>query len=143
MVGLGLIKSNGSSASTWLWSKSVAAKTSGWQKVEGYITIPSGYSRARVYACHIEANSNFGTAYVTKLHCYKVDSNRNNLALNSKGPWTANKYQLVTYLTFVAPLKSGTIYTVSWKGSGTGNLAVYFQMAPHHQHVKVLAMEYL
>lgn len=126
MVGLGLIKSNGSSASTWLWSKSVAAKTSGWQKVEGYITIPSGYSRARVYACHIEANSNFGTAYVTKLHCYKVDSNRNNLALNSKGPWTANKYQLVTYLTFVAPLKSGTIYTVSWKGSGTGNLAVYF-----------------
>lgn len=125
-VGLGLIKSNDSATSSWLWSKSVAAKTAGWQKVEGYITIPSGYSRARIYACHIESTSNFGAAYVTKLYCYKVDSNRNNLALNSKGPWTANKYQLVTYLTFVQPLTKGAIYTVSWKGSGTGSLNVYF-----------------
>lgn len=125
-IGLGLIKSNDSALSSWLWSKSVAAKTAGWQKVEGYITIPSGYSRARICACHIESTSNFGAAYVTKLYCYKVDSNRNNLALNSKGPWTANKYQLITYLTFVEPLKSGTIYTVSWKGSGTGYLNVYF-----------------
>ena len=125
-VGLGLVKSKDSTTSSWLWSKSVAAKTSGWQKVEGYITIPSGYSRAKIYACHIESTSNFGVAYVTKLHCYKVDSNRNNLALNSKGPWAANKYQLVTYLTFVQPLTKGAIYTVSWKGSGTGSLAVYF-----------------
>ena len=74
----------------------------------------------------IDGGSNFGSAYFTKVYAYKVDSNRNNLALNSKGPWTANKYQLVTYPTFVQPLTKGAIYTVSWKGSGTGSLNVYF-----------------
>lgn len=123
-VGLILKKSDGTTS----WhnnGSSVAAKTSGWQKLSGYITIPAGYTKAGIWF-QIDGGSNFGSAYFTKVYAYKVDSNRNNLALNSKGPWTANKYQLVTYLTFVQPLTKGAIYTVSWKGSGTGSLNVYF-----------------
>lgn len=123
-VGLILKKSDGTTS----WhnnGSSVAAKTSGWRKLLGYITIPAGYTKAGIWF-QIDGGSNFGSAYFTKVYAYKVDSNRNNLALNSKGPWTANKYQLVTYLTFVQPLTKGAIYTVSWKGSGTGSLNVYF-----------------
>jgi len=123
-VGLILKKSDGTTS----WhnnGSSVAAKTSGWRKLSGYITIPAGYTKAGIWF-QIDGWSNFGSAYFTKVYAYKVDSNRNNLALNSKGPWTANKYQLVTYLTFVQPLTKGAIYTVSWKGSGTGSLNVYF-----------------
>lgn len=123
-VGLILKKSDGTT--NWYNNgSSVAAKTSGWQKLSGYITIPAGYTKAGIWF-QIGGVSNFGSAYFTKVYAYKVDSNRNNLALNSKGPWTANKYQLVTYLTFVQPLTKGAIYTVSWKGSGTGSLNVYF-----------------
>ena len=123
-VGLILKKSDGTT--NWYNNgSSVAAKTSGWQKLSGYITIPAGYTKAGIWFL-IGGVSNFGSAYFTKVYAYKVDSNRNNLALNSKGPWTANKYQLVTYLTFVQPLTKGAIYTVSWKGSGTGSLNVYF-----------------
>ena len=123
-VGLILKKSDGTT--NWYNNgSSVAAKTSGWQKLSGYITIPAGYTKAGI-GFQIDGGSNFGSAYFTKVYAYKVDSNRNNLALNSKGPWTANKYQLVTYLTFVQPLTKGAIYTVSWKGSGTGSLNVYF-----------------
>lgn len=124
-VGIGLLLKTASGGNNWIRASFLGAKTTGWQKVSGYITIPAGYIKAAIWF-QINGSSNFGSAYFTKVYAYKVDSNRNNLALNSKGPWTANKYQLVTYLTFVAPLKSGTIYTVSWKGSGTGNLAVYF-----------------
>lgn len=123
-VGLILKKSDGTTS----WhnnGSSVAAETSGWRKLSGYITIPAGYTKAGIWFL-IGGVSNFGSAYFTKVYAYKVDSNRNNLALNSKGPWTANKYQLVTYLTFVQPLTKGAIYTVSWKGSGTGSLNVYF-----------------
>lgn len=123
-VGLILKKSDGTTS----WhnnGSSVAAETSGWRKLSGYITIPAGYTKAGIWF-QIDGGSNFGSAYFTKVYAYKVDSNRNNLALNSKGPWTANKYQLVTYLTFVQPLTKGAIYTVSWKGSGTGSLNVYF-----------------
>jgi hypothetical protein len=119
-VGLGLIKSNDSATSSWLWSKSVAAKTAGWQKVEGYITIPSGYSRARIYACHIEATSNFGTAYVTKLYCYKVDESVNqNYAL-----LTSTEKRLTTFMNIenqrntlykTSGLKKGDIVTVSFE----------------------------
>lgn len=123
LVGLMLKSTSGSYS--YLPIEGVTAKTTGWKTISGYVTIPSNIVEARIYF-KINGSSNLGTAYFTKVYAYKVDSNRNNLALNSKGPWTANKYQLVTYLTFVAPLKSGTIYTVSWKGSGTGNLAVYF-----------------
>lgn len=123
LVGLMLKSTSGSYS--YLPIEGVTAKTTGWKTISGYVTIPSNIVEACIYF-KINGSSNLGTAYFTKIYAYKVDSNRNNLALNSKGPWTANKYQLVTYLTFVAPLKSGTIYTVSWKGSGTGNLAVYF-----------------
>lgn len=122
-IELSLKKANGSTK--WIVGASVPAKTQGWQKISGYVTIPAEYVKACIWFT-IDGSSNFGSAYFTKVYAYKVDSNRNNLALNSKGPWTANKYQLITYLTFVEPLKSGTIYTVSWKGSGTGRLAVYF-----------------
>ena len=123
-VGLILKKTDGTT-SWYNNGSSVAAETSGWQKLSGYITIPAGYTKAGIWF-QIDGGSNFGSAYFTKVYAYKVDSNRNNLALNSKGPWTANKYQLVTYLTFVQPLTKGAIYTVSWKGSGTGSLNVYF-----------------
>lgn len=119
-VGLGLIKSNDRATSSWLWSKSVAAKTAGWQKVEGYITIPSGYSRARIYACHIESTSNFGAAYVTKLYCYKVDESVNqNYAL-----LTSNEKRLTTFnnvanqrntLYKTSGLKKGDIVTISFE----------------------------
>lgn len=119
-VGLGLIKSNDSATSSWLWSKSVAAKTAGWQKVEGYITIPSGYSRARIHACHIESTSNFGAAYVTKLYCYKVDESVNqNYAL-----LTSNEKRLTTFnnvanqrntLYKTSGLKKGDIVTISFE----------------------------
>ena len=119
-VGLGLIKSNDSAISSWLWSKSVAAKTAGWQKVEGYITILSGYSRARIYACYIESTSNFGAAYVTKLYCYKVDESVNqNYAL-----LTSNEKRLTTFnnvanqkntLYKTSGLKKGDIVTISFE----------------------------
>lgn len=119
-VGLGLIKSNDSATSSWLWSKSVAAKTAGWQKVEGYITIPSGYSRAIIHACHIESTSNFGAAYVTKLYCYKVDESVNqNYAL-----LTSNEKRLTTFnnvanqrntLYKTSGLKKGDIVTISFE----------------------------
>lgn len=119
-VGLGLIKSNDSATSSWLWSKSVAAKTAGWQKVEGYITIPSGYSRARIHACHIESTSNFGAAYVTKLYCYKVDESINqNYALltsNEKRLTTFNNVTNQTWSVYnITGLKKGDIVTVSFE----------------------------
>ena len=119
-VGLGLIKSNDSATSSWLWSKSVAAKTAGWQKVEGYITIPSGYSRARIYACHIESTSNFGAAYVTKLYCYKVDESVNqNYALLTSTEKKLTTFSNISNQTWgvynITGLKKGDIITVSFK----------------------------
>ena len=119
-VGLGLIKSNDSATSFWIWSKSVAAKTSGWQKVEGYITIPSGYSRARIHACHIESTSNFGAAYVTKLYCYKVDEsvNQNYALLTSteKKLTTFNNVDNQIWNTYnVTGLKKGDIVVISFE----------------------------
>lgn len=120
MVGLGLVKSNSSEISYWIWSKSVTAKTSGWQKVEGYITIPSGYSRAKVYACHIEATSNFGTAYVTKLYCYKVDESVNqNYALLTSTEKKLTTFSNISNQTWsvynITGLKKGDIITVSFE----------------------------
>ena len=119
-VGLGLIKSNDSTTSSWLMSKRVAAKTAGWKKVEGYITIPSGFSRARIYACHIEATSNFGTAYVTKLYCYKVDDsvNQNYALLTSieKKLTTFSNISNQTWSVYnITGLKKGDIITVSFE----------------------------
>lgn len=119
-VGLGLIKSNDSATSSWLWSKSVAAKTAGWQKVEGYITIPSGYSRARIHACHIESTSNFGAAYVTKLYCYKVDESVNqNYALLTSTEKKLTTFRNISNQTWsvynITGLKKGDIITVSFE----------------------------
>lgn len=119
-VGLGLIKSNDSATSSWLWSKSVAAKTAGWQKVEGYITIPSGYSRARIYACHIGSTSNFGAAYVTKLYCYKVDESVNqNYALLTSTEKKLTTFRNISNQTWsvynITGLKKGDIITVSFE----------------------------
>ena len=119
-VGLGLIKSNDSATSSWLWSKSVAAKTAGWQKVEGYITIPSGYSRARIYACHIESTSNCGAAYVTKLYCYKVDESVNqNYALLTSTEKKLTTFRNISNQTWsvynITGLKKGDIITVSFE----------------------------
>ena len=119
-VGLGLIKSNDSATSSRLWSKSVAAKTSGWQKVEGYITIPSGYSRAKIYACHIEATSNFGAAYVTKLYCYKVDESINqNYALLTSTEKKLTTFSNISNQTWnvynITGLKKRDIVTVSFE----------------------------
>ena len=119
-VGLGLIKSNDSAIVSWLWSKSVAAKTAGWQKVEGYITIPSGYSRAKIYACHIESTSNFGAAYVTKLYCYKVDEsiNQNYALLTStekKLTTFSNINNQTWYVYNITGLKKRDIVTVSFE----------------------------
>lgn len=119
-VGLGLIKSNDSAISSWLWSKSVAAKTAGWQKVEGYITIPSGYSRAKIYACHIESTSNFGAAYVTKLYCYKVDESVNqNYALLTSTEKKLTTFSNISNQTWnvynITGLKKRDIVTVSFE----------------------------
>lgn len=119
-VGLGLIKSNDSATSSCPWSKSVAAKTAGWQKVEGYITIPSGYSRARIYACHIESTSNFGAAYVTKLYCYKVDESVNqNYALLTSTEKKLTTFRNISNQTWsvynITGLKKGDIITVSFE----------------------------
>lgn len=119
-VGLGLIKSNDSATSSWLWSKSVAAKTAGWQKVEGYITIPSGYSRAKIHACHIESTSNFGAAYVTKLYCYKVDESVNqNYALLTSTEKKLTTFSNINNQTWgvynITGLKKGDIITVSFE----------------------------
>lgn len=119
-VGLGLIKSNDSATSSWLWSKSVAAKTAGWQKVEGYITIPSGYSRAKIYACHIESTSNFGAAYVTKLYCYKVDESINqNYALLTSTEKKLTTFSNISNQTWgvynITGLKKRDIVTVSFE----------------------------
>lgn len=119
-VGLGLIKSNDSATSSWLWSKSVAAKTAGWQKVEGYITIPSGYSRAKIHACHIESTSNFGAAYVTKLYCYKVDESVNqNYALLTSTEKKLTTFSNISNQTWgvynITGLKKRDIVTVSFE----------------------------
>lgn len=119
-VGLGLIKSNDSATSSWLWSKSVAAKTARWQKVEGYITIPSGYSRARIHACHIESTSNFGAAYVTKLYCYKVDESVNqNYALLTSTEKKLTTFSNISNQTWgvynITGLKKRDIVTVSFE----------------------------
>lgn len=119
-VGLGLIKSNDSATSSCLWSKSVAAKTAGWQKVEGYITIPSGYSRAKIYACHIESTSNFGAAYVTKLYCYKVDESINqNYALLTSTEKKLTTFSNISNQTWgvynITGLKKRDIVTVSFE----------------------------
>lgn len=117
-VGLILKKSDG----TTRWpnnGSSAAAKTSGWQKLSGYITIPAGYTKAGIWF-QIDGGSNFGTAYFTKVYAYKVDESVNqNYAL-----LTSNEKRLTTFNNVVNQawgvynvkgLKAGDIVTVSFE----------------------------
>lgn len=117
-VGLILKKSDGTTS----WhnnGSSVAAKTSGWQKLSGYITIPAGYTKAGIWF-QIDGGSNFGSAYFTKVYAYKVDESVNqNYAL-----LTSNEKRLTTFNNVVNQawgvynvkgLKAGDIVTVSFE----------------------------
>lgn len=91
-VGLILKKSDGSTS--WIHSNdtSVVSKTSGWQKISGYITIPAGYIKAGIWF-QIGGGSNFGSAYFTKVYAYKVDESVNqNYAL-----LTSSENKLTTF----------------------------------------------
>ena len=117
-VGLILKKSDGT-ISRHNNGSSVAAKTSGWQKLSGYITIPAGYTKAGIWF-QIDGRSNFGSAYFTKVYAYKVDESVNqNYAL-----LTSNEKRLTTFNNVVNQawgvynvkgLKAGDIVTVSFE----------------------------
>lgn len=117
-VGLILKKSDGTTS----WhnnGSSVAAKTSGWRKLSGYITIPAGYTKAGIWF-QIDGGSNFGSAYFTKVYAYKVDESVNqNYAL-----LTSNEKRLTTFnnvanqrntLYKTSGLKKGDIVTISFE----------------------------
>lgn len=117
-VGLILKKSDGTTS----WhnnGSSVAAKTSGWRKLSGYITIPAGYTKAGIWF-QIDGGSNFGSAYFTKVYAYKVDESVNqNYAL-----LTSNEKRLTTFNNVInqtrgvyniTGLKKGDIITVSFE----------------------------
>lgn len=117
-VGLILKKSDGTTS----WhnnGSSVAAKTSGWRKLSGYITIPAGYAKAGIWF-QIDGGSNFGSAYFTKVYAYKVDESVNqNYAL-----LTSNEKRLTTFnnvpnqrntLYKTSGLKKGDIVTISFE----------------------------
>ena len=117
-VGLILKKSDGTT-SRHNNGSSVAAKTSGWQKLSGYITIPAGYTKAGIWF-QIDGGSNFGSAYFTKVYAYKVDESVNqNYAL-----LTSNEKRLTTFnnvanqrntLYKTSGLKKGDIVTISFE----------------------------
>lgn len=117
-VGLILKKSDGTTS----WhnnGSSVAAKTSGWRKLSGYITIPAGYTKAGIWF-QIDGGSNFGSAYFTKVYAYKVDESVNqNYAL-----LTSTEKKLTTFRNIsnqtgsvynITGLKKGDIITVSFE----------------------------
>lgn len=117
-VSLILKKSDGTT--NWYNNGSfVAAKTSGWRKLSGYITIPAGYTKAGIWF-QIDGNSNFGSAYFTKVYAYKVDESVNqNYAL-----LTSNEKRLTTFnnvanqrntLYKTSGLKKGDIVTISFE----------------------------
>ena len=117
-VGLILKKTDGTT-SWYNNGSSVAAKTSGWQKLSGYITIPAGYTKAGIWF-QIDGGSNFGSAYFTKVYAYKVDESVNqNYAL-----LTSNEKRLTTFnnvanqrntLYKTSGLKKGDIVTISFE----------------------------
>ena len=73
-IGLSLKKANGSTK--WIVGAYVPAKTQGWQKISGYVTIPAEYVKACIWFT-IDSFSNFGSAYFTKVYAYKVDESVN------------------------------------------------------------------
>lgn len=117
-VGLILKKSDGTTS--WHNNGSyVAAKTSGWQKLSGYITIPAGYTKAGIWF-QIDGGSNFGSAYFTKVYAYKVDEsvNQNYALLTSteKKLTTFNNVDNQVWNTYnVTGLKKGDIVVISFE----------------------------
>lgn len=117
-VGLILKKSDGTTS----WhnnGSSVAAKTSGWQKLSGYITIPAEYTKAGIWF-QIDGSSNFGSAYFTKVYAYKVDEsvNQNYALLTSteKKLTTFSNINNQTWVVYnITGLKKGDIITVSFE----------------------------
>lgn len=118
-VGLILKKSDGSTS--WIHSNdtSVVSKTTGWQKISGYITIPAGYTKAGIWF-QIDGSSNFGSAYFTKVYAYKVDEsvNKNYALLTSKEKklTTFSNISNQTWSVYnITGLKKGDIITVSFE----------------------------
>ena len=117
-VGLILKKSDGTTS----WhnnGSSVAAKTSGWRKLSGYITIPAGYTKAGI-GFQIDGGSNFGSAYFTKVYAYKVDESVNqNYALLTSTEKKLTTFSNISNQTWsvynITGLKKGDIITVSFK----------------------------
>mgnify|MGYP001405568430 CR=1 FL=1 len=117
-VGLILKKSDGTTS----WhnnGSSVAAKTSGWRKLSGYITIPAGYTKAGIWF-QIDGGSNFGSAYFTKVYAYKVDEsvNQNYALLTStekKLTTFSNISNQTWYVYNITGLKKRDIVTVSFE----------------------------
>lgn len=117
-VGLILKKSDGTTS----WhnnGSSVAAKTSGWRKLSGYITIPAGYTKAGIWF-RIDGGSNFGSAYFTKVYAYKVDESVNqNYALLTSTEKKLTTFSNINNQTWgvynITGLKKGDIITVSFK----------------------------
>ena len=116
-VGLILKKSDGTTS----WhnnGSSVAAKTSGWRKLSGYITIPAGYTKAGIWF-QIDGGSNFGSAYFTKVYAYKVDESVNqNYALLTSTEKKLTTFSNISNQTWsvynITGLKKGDIITVSF-----------------------------
>lgn len=116
-IELSLKKANGSTR--WIVGASVPAKTQGWQKISGYVTIPAEYVKACIWFT-IDGFSNFGSAYFTKVYAYKVDESVNqNYAL-----LTSNEKRLTTFnnvanqrntLYKTSGLKKGDIVTISFE----------------------------
>ena len=117
-VGLILKKSDGTTS----WhnnGSSVAAKTSGWRKLSGYITIPAGYTKAGIWF-QIDGGSNFGSAYFTKVYAYKVDESVNqNYALLTSTEKKLTTFSNINNQTWgvynITGLKKGDIITVSFE----------------------------
>lgn len=117
-VGLILKKTDGTT-SWYNNGSSVAAKTSGWQKLSGYITIPAGYTKAGIWF-QIDGGSNFGSAYFTKVYAYKVDESVNqNYALLTSTEKKLTTFSNISNQTWsvynITGLKKGDIITVSFE----------------------------
>ena len=117
LVGL-MLKSNTGSYS-YLPIEGVVAKTSGWQTISGYVTIPNNILDARIYF-KINGTSNLGTAYFTKVYAYKVDESVNqNYALLTSTEKKLTTFSNISNQTWnvynITGLKKGDIITVSFE----------------------------
>lgn len=75
-VQVGLLFKNTSGTYSNVLIDGVAAKTTGWQTISGYITVPNNIVSAYIYFT-INGSSNRGIAYFTKVYAYKVDESVN------------------------------------------------------------------